>query len=386
MPYGTLSGMSKRKRRGTKGLGTLVKPSGRTRTWGVRWTEEGIRKFLGGFTTMDQASTKLAEIAARVALKIPGLPVAERSEVPSTEGAKTLDDASTGFLAQRGPGTAVDSRNRWKRDLSPYLGKVQVEDLGNAELVGLVGSLQARGLSGASVERALHLLSAFYRWYSRTSPLSNPVKVYLDSLERSERNKLKTQHDSRDTPFIAERGKLVEVFRALAGPEQVAFALGAFAGLRPGEALALSWTDVNLGKGTLTVRQSVRHGKVGPTKGRKVRVIDMVPSLRGFLASIPQEGPTVVQAKRQGHLDDAALNEALAPVLVKLGLPTMTAYQCTRHTFASQWILAGQDIYRLAKVLGHSSVITTQRYAHGHAYQSRPSQCRHWQHYAFCMP
>lgn len=35
-----------------------------------------------------------------------------------------------------------------------------------------------------------------------------------------------------------------------------------------------------------------------------------------------------------------------------------------RHTFASQWMMAGGDLYVLRSILGHKSVAMTQRYAH----------------------
>jgi hypothetical protein len=46
----------------------------------------------------------------------------------------------------------------------------------------------------------------------------------------------------------------------------------------------------------------------------------------------------------------------------KLG--SLTWYQATRHTFASQWVLGGGTIEKLSKVMGHASVVTTERYAH----------------------
>ena len=42
----------------------------------------------------------------------------------------------------------------------------------------------------------------------------------------------------------------------------------------------------------------------------------------------------------------------------------MTLYQCTRHTFASQWVMNGGSLELLAKIMGHSSTSTTQHYAH----------------------
>jgi hypothetical protein len=56
----------------------------------------------------------------------------------------------------------------------------------------------------------------------------------------------------------------------------------------------------------------------------------------------------------------------LRPVLKALGLtqPGLGWYEATRHTFASHWVLAGGSIEKLSKVLGHYSVVMTERYAH----------------------
>jgi Phage integrase family len=35
-----------------------------------------------------------------------------------------------------------------------------------------------------------------------------------------------------------------------------------------------------------------------------------------------------------------------------------------RHTFASQWVMSGGDLYLLKEILGHKSIAMTQRYAH----------------------
>jgi integrase len=39
-------------------------------------------------------------------------------------------------------------------------------------------------------------------------------------------------------------------------------------------------------------------------------------------------------------------------------------YECTRHTIASQWVMHGGSIEKLKEILGHYSVIITERYAH----------------------
>ena len=59
-----------------------------------------------------------------------------------------------------------------------------------------------------------------------------------------------------------------------------------------------------------------------------------------------------------GHHLRAALKR------LKLDRPGLCWYEATRHTFASQWVLAGNSIEKLCAILGHYSVVMTERYAH----------------------
>ena len=56
----------------------------------------------------------------------------------------------------------------------------------------------------------------------------------------------------------------------------------------------------------------------------------------------------------------------LRPVLEKLELarPGLGWYEATRDTFASQWVLSSGAIEKLKEILGHYSVIVTERYTH----------------------
>ena len=49
---------------------------------------------------------------------------------------------------------------------------------------------------------------------------------------------------------------------------------------------------------------------------------------------------------------------------LKLTQPDLGWYEATRHTFASQWVLAGDSIEKLSAMLGHYSVVMTERCAH----------------------
>jgi integrase len=75
-----------------------------------------------------------------------------------------------------------------------------------------------------------------------------------------------------------------------------------------------------------------------------------------------------------GFLDDSTIWDGirtacktlkLRVVDVKTGTPRApTFYEAGRHTFASQWVMSGGAIEKLRAILGHSTVLVTERYAH----------------------
>jgi site-specific recombinase XerD len=58
---------------------------------------------------------------------------------------------------------------------------------------------------------------------------------------------------------------------------------------------------------------------------------------------------------------------------LKLARPGLGWYEATRHTFASQWVMAGRSLEELKEILGHYSVVVTERYAH-----LRPARTPRW--------
>lgn len=58
------------------------------------------------------------------------------------------------------------------------------------------------------------------------------------------------------------------------------------------------------------------------------------------------------------------LREVLAAGAVRAKIPSITPH-ALRHTFGTRWLEVGGDIYKLSKILGHSSVAVTEaHYAH----------------------
>ena len=204
----------------------------------------------------------------------------------------------------------------------------------------------------------------------------NPVRL----LPRASRRLIRPAHDPRTTPFLERKDDVRRVYLALAEPINIAFALGAFAGLRTGEALGLRWEHVDLGARRIHVRESV----AGPLKDDESRVVpildSLVPVLKAWKLKTGGQGTVVPPMRSDGrHCDDHTLRAHIGKVLQAIKLlpandvdqdakakrrPRLNWYRCTRHTFASHWVMDGRPIEKLKEILGHSTVQVTERYAH----------------------
>lgn len=204
----------------------------------------------------------------------------------------------------------------------------------------------AEGLNPATIRILVAILSAlFVELVEEKIATINPCQ----GLPRSTRRLMKPTHDPRTTPFIERLADVRRIFLKLPVPLNVAYALGALAGLRTGEVFALRWQHVDLSTRRIHVRESVK----GPLKDKDSRVVpildSLVPVLTAWKLKTGGDGLVVPPLRQDGKkIDKATPGNFLRPVLEALGLarPGLGWYEATRHTFASQWVLAGRSIER----------------------------------------
>jgi len=151
----------------------------------------------------------------------------------------------------------------------------------------------------------------------------------------------------------------------------VAYAIGALGGLRTGEVFGLKWEHVDLGSRRIHVRESV-SGPLKDKDSRMVPILDaLLPVLTEWKLKTGGEGLVIPPLRCDGEHVKIAGGHAttgmyLCATLKRLGLNRegLGWYEATRHTFASQWVLAGGSIEKLKEIMGHYSVVVTERYTH----------------------
>src|SRR5437762_6365495 len=173
---------------------------------------------------------------------------------------------------------------------------------------------------------------------------------------------IRPTHDPKKTPFIERLDDVRRIFLALPEPLNVAYAIGALAGLRTGEVFALRWTHVDLAARRIHVRESV-NGPLKDGDSRIVPVLDaLLPILTEWKLKSGGAGRVIPPMRCDGKkIDNATPGNYLRAALEQLELtqPGLGWYEATRHTFASQWVLSGNSIEKLSAILGHYSVVMT---------------------------
>jgi integrase len=150
------------------------------------------------------------------------------------------------------------------------------------------------------------------------------------------------------------------------GREPALLVVLAYAGLRPGEALALEWRHVR--ERTLVVEQALSDGRVKSLKNRRPRAVRLLEPLRDDLE--PRRAPAgPVIARSDGGLWRETdwrnwRRRVFRPAAVAAGLPSARPYDL-RHSFASLLIAEGRlSIVEIAAQLGHNPTVCLDIYGH----------------------
>lgn len=173
-------------------------------------------------------------------------------------------------------------------------------------------------------------------------------------------------------PFSAdERDAILEHIRQHENPVYwVYFGLAFHAGLRnPSELTALMWPSVDLRSLRLRVERKNSRGTVeDETKTGVIRDVILPESASTFiqeakrLTYLQHKWVFINPTTGDRFITGKALNAAWRRTLKKLGIRHRDMRQ-TRHTCATQWLMAGMNPYFVAKQLGHSVTMTLTVYS-----------------------
>jgi len=141
------------------------------------------------------------------------------------------------------------------------------------------------------------------------------------------------------------------------------YATAIYLGPRMGELYGLEWADVNLDKGLITFQRSYDRPY---TKSKKIRHVRINDQLNLILKEWKRRCPPSVLAfsRPDGRM---RVREAEPPDFkdhIKDSDCHAITFHDLRHTAASLMVQAGVSLRAVQQILGHCSVVVTERYAH----------------------
>ena len=330
------------------GFGVRVRKSGRknyvlqTRVRGkLRWFTIGQH----GRITPDEARIAALEILAQAKMGVdPRDADAKRKAEPvMTElGRRFLEEYVPTHCK---PSTQGEYRRSVELFIHPAIGEMRIAEVERKDIAKLHFDLRNKPYQA---NRTLGVLSKMFSlaeiWGLRPDG-SNPCR----HVKRYKENKRERFLSPEETERLGEvlREAESEMPSAVA-----AFRLLLLTGCRLSEIQFLRWEYVK--NDCIELRDAKTGG----------RVVPLGPEARAVLAAVPREdgNPWVIRGKLPGsHLTD--LQRPWRRIRARAGLEDVRIHDL-RHSYASRALALGESLTMIGKLLGHTQVQTTARYAH----------------------
>ena len=336
------------------GFGVRVYPSGsKVYIAQARGPEGPKRVAVGrhGVINADEARKRAAHIIARVKAGEEAAPEPMKPVCGPTV-AELCARYLTEYVAVRcKPGTAALYRSVINRHVRPAFGKLPLAALSRAEVAEFHESLYE---TPAVANMALRTLSAMYEqavgWGMVTDGLSNPCRSIMKYPERRRERFLTDSEFTR----LGEALEEAEARGGVSASAVAAIRLLALTGCRRSEVLGLRREDVALEAGEFRLPDSKTGARAVPLPPQAVELL-------GSLLRV-HNGPWVIPGRKPGtHLRN--IDEAWRAIRERAGLGDVRLHDL-RHSWASRALALGESLPVIGKLLGHSKLETTARYAH----------------------
>ena len=296
------------------------------------------------FSYPTQEEARLAELRMKLAIEEGRDPRREsgRKHLPSGLAPETLEELRLYCLeyvwaGTRSEDTATSTSGRVVDELG---GHIPIKGITIGTVRSLPRSLSSQGLAPATINRIV-------------GSLGRMLTVAAEEKWIDERPKIvKVEEPAKEARFLGE-DELDALFDGLEYASIEARDLAIFllwTGCRVGEALSLEWKHVDLENHRVTfTKTKTNRNRTIPIPARARRLLSLREAASGHVFNIKQDtfGKTWNRVKKTIGMDDKGVTP-----------------HTLRHTCASRLVMSGVSLYEVAKWLGHTSIQTTQIYAH----------------------
>lgn len=323
----------------------------RGKAWAARYRdEEGVQRLRGGFQTKSEAR----EWVDRKVDEMEALRTGERltpADIP------TVTEFVASFLNTHEVDPATTNKLRYElKHATRAFGDKRLSELRTPDLAAWRATLPARSRH--------QLFSSFRQVLEQAVTWQlidrNPTdRIRNRQVKLDESREILPFADWAEVEMIAD--ELIPAYRALP-----VFLVGT--GMRPEEALALEWKDIDKANAVASIERVHSQGRTKPCM-KSDRQRRRVP-LRGKVLDALEQHPRRIDSRLvfPGHDGDYLKLKTFylrhwTPALRAAGIQHRGVYAC-RHTFAAWSIAAGVQLFYLSRIMGTSVTQIDATYGH----------------------
>lgn len=243
--------------------------------------------------------------------------------------------------------------------LMPAFGSKKINDIRNRDITKFHDTIIEKKFSVATNKKIHVVLSAIFNFAIKNEyTMKNPART-VGNFEGKEKKHVDYWTLDEFKAFIS----VVDEF-----DYYVLFMTLYYSGMRKGEALALTWGDIDFENNTINVDKTVGKTGITTTKTGNSRIIQMPKFVMRLLSQLKAENNPkmnyVVFGEYKKPLAETTIARKFNAWIKKAGVKTIRIHDL-RHSHASYLINKNTVISVISKRLGHSNVSTTlDTYAH----------------------
>jgi integrase len=245
-------------------------------------------------------------------------------------------------------------KHHWSSLVEPYLGTRTLDAITPLDLEEYKATLQGEGRAPQTIKHGLGLIRRIYRKMASWDKYDGPIptsKVAMPVVSNS-RERWLSPHEAR--LLLGKIRKRSDTMYRLS-------MISLHTGMRWGEISAIRGENVNLKAATIRIQDSKsgedRTVYITPSAAEAFKGVELTPGHLVFSSRTggPRRAPSDTFER---CVDEIGLNNGVEDRRDKVVFHTL------RHTYGSWLAMSGVPLYTIAKLMGHSSQTTTQRYAH----------------------
>jgi integrase/recombinase XerD len=245
----------------------------------------------------------------------------------------------------------------WKKFCGETGRKIYPIDVG--AVARYITRLAADGVSASTRSRKAAALASFANFLAYDGRTDSAAKI---PIPRKARTLPQVMTESEINRLIEEGGD-----RALDGRDRAMIEMAYDCGLRASELVSIKLSDINESGGVLYVRGKGRKERILPYVGAlRETVGKYISEIRPKLCASPDSSGGFLFVSRSGkRMSRQDLWNIMRRRGSRAGISRNRLHpHVLRHSFATHLQRRGMDLRTLQELLGHSSITTTEKYAH----------------------